>query len=67
MNNPMQILQHMLNSREVMNNPIMANAFQMLQKGDSRGIEELARNMCKEKNIDPDELVNKVRGQFGVK
>ena len=67
MNNPMQILQHILNSREVMNNPIMVNAFQMLQRGDSKGIEELARNMCKEKNIDPDELVNKVRGQFGVK
>ena len=45
---------------------IMKNAFEMAQKGDSRGVEELARNLCKEKGINPDEAIEKVRQQLGM-
>lgn len=46
--NPQQIFRQMMGNNPAMNNPIMKNAFEMAQKGDSRGVEELARNLCKE-------------------
>lgn len=49
--NPQQIFQQMMGNNPAMNNPIMKNAFEMAQKGDSKGVEELARNLCKEKGI----------------
>ena len=49
-----------------MNNPIMKNAFDMAQKGDSKGVEELARNLCREKGINPDEAIMKVKQQLGM-
>lgn len=35
-------------------NPIIANALQMAEKGDQKGLENIARNMCKEKGMDFD-------------
>ena len=59
--NPQQIFQQMMG-----NNPIMKNAFEMAQKGDSKGVEELARNLCREKGINPDEAITKVKQQLGM-
>lgn len=64
--NPQQIFQQMMGNNPAMNNPIMKNAFEMSKKGDSKGIEELARNLCKEKGINPDEAIEKVRQQLGM-
>ena len=64
MNNPMQMIKMMMgkgNPKEmVMNmlknnsNPVCSNLIDMMNKNDSKGIEEFARNICKEKNIDFD-------------
>lgn len=79
MMNPMQIMQMMKNGgnpqRMIMNmmrqqagsNPVMNNALQMMEKGDNEGLEKLARNLCKERNIDPDDALNQIKGQFGMK
>lgn len=64
--NPQQIFQQIMGNNPAMNNPIMKNAFEMAQKGDSKGIEELARNLCKEKGINADEAIEKVRQQLGM-
>ena len=79
MMNPMQLMQMMKNGgnpqRMIMNmmrqqagsNPVMNNALQMMEKGDNAGLEKLARNLCKERNIDPDDALNQIKGQFGMK
>lgn len=64
--NPQQIFQQMIGNNPAMNNPIMKNAFEMAKKGDSKGVEEIARNLCKEKGINPDEAIEKVRQQLGM-
>lgn len=33
-------------------NPMLSNLIDMANKGDTKGVEEFARNICKEKNID---------------
>lgn len=64
--NPQQIFQQMMGNNPAMNNQIMKNAFDMAQKGDSKGVEELARNLCREKGINPDEAIMKVKQQLGM-
>lgn len=64
--NPQQFLQQMMGNNQVMSNPLAKNAMQMAQKGDSKGIEQMARNLCKEKGIDADQMFNSIKGNFGM-
>ena len=63
--NPQKVVMDMMRE-QAGNNPVMRNAMQMAEKGDSEGLEKLARNLCKEQGIDADEMVNKIKSQFGV-
>lgn len=67
MKNPQQFAQQMMNNNHVMQNPMAKNAIVMLKKGDMQGIETMARNLCKEKGIDPDEAINQLKMQFNQK
>ena len=77
--NPMQLMQMMKNGgnprqmlinmmkQQAGNNPVMSNALQMMEKGDSKGVEQLCRNLGKEKNVDIDQMMNQIKNQFGMK
>ena len=60
------ILQQLMNSPQIRNNPMAQNALQMYQNGDSKGLNELANNLAKERNIDLNEFTNKIKSQFGM-
>lgn len=64
--NPQQIIQQMMNNSQIMSNPMAHNAMQMAQKGDSKGIEQMARNLCKAKGLNPDDVMNQIKGNFGM-
>jgi len=64
--NPQQFMQQIMNNSKVMQNPIAKNAMDMLHKGDNKGLEELARNMCKEKGINADDALKQIKSQFGM-
>ena len=64
MRNPQQFLQQMMGNSRVMKNPIARNAMQMAKMGDSKGIEQMARNLCKEKGIDFDKSFSDFKNQF---
>ena len=66
MRNPQQFLQQMMVDRQMMSNPIIKNALGMAQKGDSKGIEQMARNLCKEKGIDADKAFESIKSQLGM-
>lgn len=63
---PQQFIQGMMNNSQAMQNPILKNALQMAQKGDRQGVEQLARNLCNEKGINPEEAIGKIKSQFGM-
>lgn len=65
--NPQQLINMMMNNPSVKNNPILNNAIQMYQKGDTQGLQNLAMNVCKERGIDMNEAINNIKSQFGVK
>ena len=75
--NPMQLIgmlrnggnrQRMINllRQQTGNNPVLNNALNMAEKGDMKGVEQLARNLCKERNIDVDSALGQIKSQFGL-
>lgn len=66
MRNPQKFLQQMMGNNQIMSNPMARNAMQMAKKGDSKGIEQMARNLCKEKGIDADEAFESIKSKLGM-
>ena len=63
---PQQFFQQMMGNRQMMSNPIIKNALGMVQSGDAKGIEKLARNLCKEKGIEVDDFVSQIKQNIGI-
>lgn len=61
MNNPMEIIKMFMQKN---NNPMMNNLIQMAQRGDTKGVENFARNLCKEKGLDFDKEFTAFMSQF---
>ena len=59
--NPKNIVMNMLKNNT---NPIFANLIEMANKGDTRGLEQFAKNVCKEKGIDFDKQFNEFMSNF---
>lgn len=64
--NPQAFLQKMMNDSKIMQNPVAKNTFEMLQKGDSKGLEKVARNLYQENGIDIDEAMKQAKSMFGM-
>lgn len=64
--NPQQLVQQMMGNNQLMSNPMIKNAMSMAQSGNSKGIEQMARNLCKEKGINPDDVMKQIRSNFGI-
>lgn len=63
--NPQQAIQSIIeNNPNVQNNPLAQNAMKMYQNGDTRGLQNMAENMCKERGITVDQAKQKVMGMF---
>ena len=48
-------------SRMSINNPILNNVITMAQNGDTKGVENFARNICKQKGLDFDTEFSKFK------
>ena len=60
------IIQQAMQNSNLMQNPIAKNAIEMYQKGDSKGINELMNNLCRERGITPEEAQNKIKNMLGM-
>lgn len=68
MNNPLDLLRLIKNPKEYamnlvkqQNNPMLNNLVQMAEKGDTKGVENFARNMFKERGQDFDQIMSNLR------
>lgn len=62
--NPRQMMTQWLQQQ---NNPMSANLLQLAQKGDSAGLESIARNLCQQRGVDFDTEFKAFKQQFGFK
>ena len=53
MNNPIQMIKNMIINKNI-NNPILKEVINKAQSGDSKGVEQFARNLFKEQGRDFD-------------
>lgn len=61
---PQQFIQQMMGNSQIMSNPMMKNTMQMAQQGNMQGIEQMARNLCKEKGLSADDVFNQIKSRF---
>lgn len=64
--NPQQFMQNIMENNQIMSNPIAKNAVELMQKGDAQGVEQMARNLCKEKGLNADELMQQIKSKFNL-
>ena len=63
--NPQQAIQNIIESNpNIQNNPLAQNAMKMYQNGDTKGLQNMAENMCKERGITVDQAKQQVMGMF---
>lgn len=63
-NNPEQMIMSML-QQSTSTNPIARNILSLAQQGDYQQIEQIVRNMAREKGIDFDKEFNNFKQMFG--
>lgn len=59
--NPQQFIQKALG-----NNPMAGNLINMIGNKDSKGLEQMARNMAKEKGLNADEMFKTYKQKLGL-
>lgn len=70
---PQQFIQQMMGNNQIMSNPMMKNTMQMAQQGNMQGIEQMARNLCKEIEaynggyINAKDLIEQLEKETGIK
>lgn len=65
--NPQQLIQQLSNNSQIMENPMAKNAMQMLQSGDTQGLQKMAENLAKERGTTINEVRKMLMSQFGMK
>lgn len=60
--NPQQFVMEMLGQQT--SNPFFANLYQMAKSNDTQGLEQIARNLVKERGLDFDTEFNSFRQMF---
>lgn len=60
--NPQQMLMNMIGNNN--NNPVISNLMQMAQKGDTKSIENFARNFCNERGRNFDNEFSQFMSNF---
>ena len=51
-------------SKMSINNPILNNVMNMAQKGDTKGVETFAKNICNQRGLDFETEFNKFKNNF---
>lgn len=62
--NPQAFIQKMMSDPQVAGNPMAQNILKMAQSGDMKGIEELGRNIARERGQNFDKAFAEFKSQF---
>lgn len=65
--NPQGFMNNIMQNNQIMKNPMAKNAMEMFQKGNTKGLQEMAENLCKERGTSADEVKSMIMKQIGMK
>lgn len=63
--NPQQLMLSVLQTR-AQNNPMMQNLLSLAQSGNTQGIQQVARNLARERGIDYDKSFSEFKSLMGL-
>ena len=64
--NPQAFIQQAMNNSQMMQNPLAKNAIEMYQRGDINGINQMVENLCKERGVKKEDIINNLKSNFGM-
>ena len=64
--NPNFILQQMMKNPNIANNQLAQNAIKMYQQGNTQGINEMMNNLCNEKGVTKDNVMNQLKSMINI-
>lgn len=64
--NPQAFMNQMKNNNQMMQNPMIRNAMDMYQRGDTKGLQNMAENLCRERGTSPQEVQETLKKQLGL-
>jgi hypothetical protein len=64
--NPQAFMNQMKNNNQMMQNPMIRNAMDMYQRGDTKGLQNMAENLCRERGTSPQEVQEALKKQLGL-
>jgi methylphosphotriester-DNA--protein-cysteine methyltransferase len=59
-------MNQMKNNNQMMQNPMIRNAMDMYQRGDTKGLQNMAENLCRERGTSPQEVQEALKKQLGL-
>ena len=64
--NPQAFMNQIMGNQQMMSNPMLKNTVNMAQRGDMKGVEQMTRNLCKEKGLNADEIFNQIKNKMNM-
>lgn len=64
--NPQAFMNQMKNNSQMLQNPMIRNAMDMYQRGDTKGLQNMAENLCRERGTSPQEVQEALKKQLGL-
>lgn len=64
--NPQAFMNQMKNNSQMMQNPMIRNTMDMYQRGDTKGLQNMAENLCRERGTSPQEVQEALKKQLGL-
>lgn len=64
--NPQLFMQNIMSNSNVMKNPLAKNAITMMQNGDSKGLQEMAENLCKQHGTTAEDVKQMIAKNIGL-
>lgn len=64
--NPKLFMQNVMQNSNVMKNPLAKNAIHMMQNNDSKGLQEMAENLCKQHGTTAEEVKQMIAKNLGM-
>ena len=64
--NPNVIIEQMMRNPNLANNQLAKNAYDMYKSGNTKGLNEMMSNLCKERGVKIEDIENQIKSMFGM-
>lgn len=64
--NPNMIIEQMMRNPNLANNQLARNAYEMYKSGNTKGLNEMMNNLCKERGVKIEDIEKQIKSMFGM-